>query len=145
MRRLLVALLLLASVAPAAAQDDDPLACLDDRGDGAVTWIVGADGRWHFAGASDVPALQGEHGAWYGYSETAGWSYSFGWPDDYEAYQTTTLYREDREVGYLWYYRFPSRPDLTVLFVYRSMATWTDSAGRHDGEHDFCWWGELSE
>jgi hypothetical protein len=149
MKRLIALLLVLASAGATAhalaQQIDDPLACLPDRGDGAMTWRIDSAGRWRYMGAGDVPALAGVHGEWNGYSDTAGWSYSFGWPDDMEAVQTTVLYRTDRKVGYLWFYESPSQSDLRVLFVFTSMQRNADSSGRHDGEHSFCWWGSLVE
>jgi len=122
---------------------DDPLAALPIRPDGAITRELGDDGRWHRVRGVKVPALRGVKGKWLGYTPEDDWQSSYGWPNDHEAFRQTVLYRADQVVGELWFYRFPSRPDLTVLFVYRSMATWTDSAGRHDGEHDFCWFGVI--
>lgn len=143
MRRLLVALLLFILVAPAAAQDD-PLACLPERADGAVTWTLNESGRWTYRGTSSVPVLEGIHGQWYGYENGDGWQGAFGWPNDMYAYRKTALYRYDTEVAQLWFYKSFEDSDLVVLFVYESMVKWSDSSGDHYGEHDFCWWGEVT-
>ena len=124
---------------------EDPLAALPIRPDGAMTRELASDGSWQRVAGWKPPVLRGVKGEWhgYGYSDEAGWSYSFGWPDDMRAVKNVVLYRTDRIVGYLWFYDSPSAPDLHVLFVYRSMIPSADAQGEHMGEHDFCWWGTL--
>lgn len=124
---------------------EDPLASLPVRPDGAITRELASDGTWQRVPGVKVPVLRGVKGEWHGYGEDDedDWQHSYGWPNDYEAFRQTVLYAGDKVVAQLWFYRFLSRPDLTVLFVFTDMKQNADGSGDHMGSHHFTWWGEL--
>lgn len=67
---------------------------------------------------------------WVGYPE--GWR---DMPDDLGNDMMLPV-SEDGEQFYLL--KSSAKAGETWLWTYRSMATWTDSEGEHDGHHDFC-------
>lgn len=136
---LLAVLLAVGTGLRASLAQEDPLACLADRGDGALAYDLDSRGRWRYAGAlAQPPVLLGVHGAWNGYDQGNTWSAMYGWPNDLFPYRYAVLLRGHTEVGQLWFYISPTHPDLRVLFVFRTMHTGADG-----GAHDFCWWGTL--
>lgn len=123
---------------------EDPLACLPDRGDGAAHYLIDSAGRRKYIGAGQVPFLRGKRGQWNGYNPLNDtWEYSYGLPNDCRAWKLTVLYRSDKQVGFLWFYRSPSHPKLNVLFVFTDMAASADPLGAHMGHHRFVWHGTL--